>query len=219
MAVIKRKLWWPHRWEDNKYPINSPITNIKLFNSPTTKNSVLSRVAMMFHQYYLVSPFTILNDHCNGFHAITKKVPKLKKNRFNTSSGNSWPTHPSVTKSDVFKLNCIMWNHDITNRTIRQCLNKGRSLQIWDFRRWHFPNNDWRKSTKCCWRGKVCMICYPPNSILQHIQENITSKSSKFYILMWSQDQQMVMEICINSPQTIIWWYLNHYYCNNRQAP
>ena len=33
-----------------------------------------------------------------------------------------------------------------------------------------------------------------------------------------AKDRQMLMEMCtcINSPQTIIWWDLNHYYCNNR---
>ena len=33
-----------------------------------------------------------------------------------------------------------------------------------------------------------------------------------------AKDRQMLMEMCtcINSPQTIIWWDMNHYYCNNR---
>ena len=81
-----------------------------------------------------------------------KNCPQAQKGS-NTSSGISSDILIPRDKIWLFKMNCIMWNQDtcITNRTIRQFLNKGRSLQVWDFRRWHFPNNDSRKRTTFCW--------------------------------------------------------------------
>ena len=104
-VIILRQPCWFSRWQSlkesydagggggNIYPLNSPITKIKLFNSSITKNSDLSRAVIMFHQDYIVSPVTILND---GYDVCTvmvfmlsqKNCPQSQKGS-NTSTGIS----------------------------------------------------------------------------------------------------------------------------------